>query len=230
MLDGILDELQQVVSVLQQPGFLSWKSFFTYRSVEYQTSQHISATPYVRSLYQTAVCDRNMVASRLPMEWLAENFFQEVALVDPLLLRRASRIRRSNVEGGSHTLWNAPPPLGQRIYYFMQRVSGQLVHYLSTLSQNRSRCKRVLASKLYREWVHISQEASELGRQLEESLAPRSPTSQTRSSQLLSHLALEIMSQIIFSGFELDLYAKGIDRQVMWWLASRIKRAGRRLH
>ncbi|CDR88278.1 uncharacterized protein SPSC_03939 [Sporisorium scitamineum] len=225
IMDGILEELQDVVRVLQHPGFLSWKAFFTHRAVQYQTSQPLSATPYVRSLFQTAVCDRNrnMIASRLPLEWITETFFQQVALVDPLLFRRASRIGRNNVEGGSQTMWNAPPPLGQRVYYFMQRVAGQLVQYLTALSQNRSRCKRTLASRLYREWVHISQEAQDLGRELEECLGPGEcylPDSLFAATQ---HLALEIMTQITLSGFELDLYVGATDRESMWWLASRIQ-------
>ncbi|SPO25051.1 uncharacterized protein UTRI_01565_B [Ustilago trichophora] len=221
--DGVLEELQDVVHVLQHPGFLSWKTFFTHRAIQYQTVQPLSATPYVRSLLQTAVCDRNMIASRLPLDWLTETFFQEVALIDPLLLRRASRIGRNNVEGGSQTMWNAPPPLGQRVHYFMQRVAGQLVQYLSTLSQNRARCKRTLASRLYREWVHISEEASELSRRLEACLAPSEryiPDSLFAATQ---HLALEVMTQITFSGFELELYGRGDDSESMWWLASRIQ-------
>ncbi|SPO43824.1 uncharacterized protein PSANT_01509 [Moesziomyces antarcticus] len=223
ILDNILQELQQVVQVLQQPGFASWKTFFTHRAISYQTDQPMSATPYVRSLFQTAVCDRSMIACRLPLDWITEAFFHEVALVDPLLLRRASRIGRANVEGGSHTLWNAPPPIGQRIHYFTQRVSGQLVQYLSTLSQNRARCKRTMASRLYREWVNISSEASDIGRQLEACLAPGEryiPDSLFAATQ---HLALEIMSQITLAGFELELYGRGMDRQSMWWLASRIQ-------
>ncbi|CBQ70224.1 conserved hypothetical protein [Sporisorium reilianum SRZ2] len=224
ILDGILQELQDVVRVLQQPGFLTWKTFFTYRAIRYQTSQPLSATPYVRSLFQTAVCDRNMIASRLPLDWITETFFQEVAQVDPLLLRRASRFDRNKVEGGSQTMWNAPPPLGQRISYFMQRVAGQLVQYLTTLSHNRSRCKRTLASRLYREWVHISQEAQDLSRELEACLSPDAerylPDSLFAATQ---HLALEIMTQITLSGFELDLYVGATDRESMWWLASRIQ-------
>lgn len=223
ILDNILQELQQVVQVLQQPGFASWKTFFTHRAISYQADQPMSATPYVRSLFQTAVCDRSMIACRLPLDWITEAFFHEVALVDPLLLRRASRIGRTNVEGGSHALWNAPPPIGQRIHYFIQRVSGQLVQYLSTLSQNRARCKRTMASRLYREWVNISSEASDIGRQLEACLAPGEryiPDSLFAATQ---HLALEIMSQITFAGFELELYGRGVDRQSMWWLASRIQ-------
>ena len=223
VLDGILEELQHVVHVLQHPGFLTWKTFFTHRAIQYQTVQPLSAIPYVRSLLQTAVCDRNMIASRLPLDWLTECFFQEVALVDPLLLRRASRIGRNSIEGGSHTMWNAPPPLGQRIHFFMQRIAGQLVQYLTTLSQNRARCKRTLASRLYLEWVHISWEASELGRQLEASLAPSEryiPDSLFAATQ---HLALEVMTQITFAGFELELYGRGTDRESMWWLASRIQ-------
>lgn len=223
ILDGILRELQDVVLLLQRPSFLSWKTFFTHRAISYQTTQTISATPYIRSLLQTTVCDRNMIACRLPLEWLAETFFQEVALIDPLLLRRASRIGRSQVEGGSQTMWNVPVPLGQRVHYFMQRVAGQLVQYLTTLSQNRSRCKRTLASRLYREWVHISEEANSLGHQLEACLMPGEsyiPDSLFAASQ---HLTLEIMSQITFSGFELELYGLGTDRQIMWWLASRIQ-------
>ena len=223
IMDGLLEELQDVVRVLQHPGFLTWKAFFTHRAIQYQKAQPLSATPYVRSLLQTAVCDRNMIASRLPLEWITESFFQEVALIDPLLLRRASRIDRNNVEGGSQTMWNAPMPLGQRIHYFLQRVAGQLVQYLSTLSQNRSRCKRTLGSRLYREWVDISQEANDLGRQLEECLSPSErylPDSLFAATQ---HLALEIMTQITLSGFELDLYGGASDRESMWWLASRIQ-------
>ncbi|EST10228.2 NatC N(alpha)-terminal acetyltransferase, Mak10 subunit [Kalmanozyma brasiliensis GHG001] len=223
ILNGILDELQDVVRVLQRPGFLSWKIFFTHRAIDYQSSQPLSATPYVRSLMQTAICDRNMIASRLPLEWIAEAFFQEIALIDPLLLRRASRIGRNSVEGGSQTMWNAPPPLGQRIHYFQQRISGQLVQYLTTLSQNRSRCKRTLASRLYREWVNISEEASDIGRRLEECLAPGEryiPDSLFAATQ---HVSLEIMTQITLSGFELDLYSSGTDSESMWWLASRIQ-------
>ncbi|SPO22887.1 uncharacterized protein UTRI_01565 [Ustilago trichophora] len=223
VLDGILEELQDVVHVLKHPGFVSWKTFFTHRATRYQTVQPLSATPYVRSLLQTAVCDRNMIASRLPLDWLTETFFQEVALIDPLLLRRASRIGRNNIEGGSQTIWNAPPPLGQRIHYFMQRVAGQLVQYLTALSQNRARCKRTLSSRLYREWVHITEEASELGRQLEACLAPNEryiPDSLFAATQ---HLALEVMTQITFSGFELELYGRGTDSETMWWLASRIQ-------
>lgn len=223
ILDGILEELQDVVRVLQHPGLLTWKAFFTHRATQYQRSQQLSAMPYVRSLLQTAVCDRNMIASRLPLEWLAETFFHEVALVDPLLLRRASRIGRNNIEGGSQIRWNAPPPLGQRVHYFMQRVSGQLVQYLTTLSQNRARCKRTFASRLYREWVHISEEAGDIGRELEACLAPGEryiPDSLFAASQ---HLALEIMTQITLSGFELELYSNGTDRESMWWLASRIQ-------
>ncbi|KAJ9479847.1 hypothetical protein PHBOTO_003364 [Pseudozyma hubeiensis] len=223
ILDGVLEELQDVVRVLQHPDWLNWKCFFTLRAIRFQQSQPIAATPYVRSLFQTAICDRSMIASRLPLEWIAETFFQEVALIDPLLLRRASRIGRSNVEGGSQTMWNAPPPLGQRVHYFSQRVAGQLVQYLTALSQNRSRCKRVLSSKLYREWVHISDEAGDIGRQLEANLSPGDrylPDSLFAATQ---HLALEIMTQITLSGFELDLYTVGTDRETMWWLASRIQ-------
>lgn len=223
VMNGILEELQDVVHVLQRPGFVSWKTFFTYRAIRYQALQPLSATPYIRSLLQTAVCDRNMIASRLPLDWIAETFFHEVALIDPLLLRRASRIGRSNVEGGSQMVWNAPPPLGQRIHYFLQRVAGQLVHYLTTLSQNRARCKRTMSSRLYREWLNISEEAAEIGRQLEANLAPADhyiPDSLFAATQ---HLALEVMSQITFSGFELELYGRGADREAMWWLASRIQ-------
>ncbi|GAC93921.1 hypothetical protein PHSY_001489 [Pseudozyma hubeiensis SY62] len=223
ILDGILEELQDVVRVLQHPDWLNWKSFFTLRAVRFQQSQPLAATPYVRSLFQTVICDRSMIATRLPLEWITEAFFQEVALVDPLLLRRASRIGRSNVEGGAQTMWNAPPPLGQRFHYFTQRVAGQLVQYLTALSQNRSRCKRVLSSKLYGEWVHISEEAGDIGRQLEANLLPGDrylPDSLFAATQ---HLALEIMTQITLSGFELDLYTVGTDRETMWWLASRIQ-------
>lgn len=223
VMDGILEELQDVVRVLQHPDFLTWKTFFTYRAIKYQTSQPLTATPYVRSLFQTAVCDRNMIASRLSLEWMTETFFQEVALIDPLLLRRASRIGRNNVEGVSHTLWNAPPPLGQRIHYFMQRVAGQLVQYLCTLSQNRARCKRTMASRVYREWLNISEEASEIGRQLEACLAPGERYMPDSLFAAAQHLVLEVMSQITFSGFELDLYSRGSDQESMWWLASRIQ-------
>lgn len=223
ILDSILEELQDVVRVLQHPGFLAWKTFFTHRAIHFQASEPVSATPYIRSLMQTAVCDRNTIASRLPLEWIAETFFQEVALIDPLLLRRASKIGRNNVEGGLQSAWNAPPPLGQRVHYFQQRVAGHLVQYLSTLSQNRSRCKRTLASRLYRDWVNISEEASEIGHRLEKCLAPSEgyiPDSLFAATQ---HLALEIMTQITFSGFELDLYGAGTDSESMWWLASRIQ-------
>ncbi|SAM74745.1 uncharacterized protein UBRO_16816 [Ustilago bromivora] len=223
VMDDILEELQDVIRVLQHPSFLSWKTFFTHRAIKYQASQPLSATPYIRSLFQTAVCDRNMIASRLSLEWMAETFFQEVALIDPLLLRRASRIGRNNVEGISHTLWNASPPLGQRVHYFMQRVAGQLVQYLCTLSQNRARCKRTMASRLYREWVSISEEASAIGRELEACLAPGERYMPDSLFAAAQYLALEVMSQITFSGFELDLYSRGTDRESMWWLASRIQ-------
>lgn len=223
ILDGILEELQDVVRVLQLPGFLNWKAYFTHRTIYYQRMQPLLATPYTRSLLQTAVCDCNMIAGRLPLEWIAETFFQEVALINPLLLRRASRIGRNDIEGGSRVRWDAQPPLGQRVYYFTQRVAGQLVQYLTTLSQNRARCKRTLGSRLYCDWIRTSEEAADIGRQLETCLEPGErylPDSLFAATQ---HLALEVMTQITLAGFELDLYSEGTDRESMWWLASRIQ-------
>ncbi|PWZ00837.1 Mak10-domain-containing protein [Testicularia cyperi] len=223
ILDNLLVELQDVVHILQHPGFQSWKTFFTHRSISYQRRQPLSSAAYVRSLFQTSVCHRNMVAGRLPLDWLAEAFFHEVALVDPLVLRKASRIGRDTVEGGARPAWNSPPSLGQQVHFFVQRLAGNLVSYLTTLSQNRARTKRSLASKLYREWVQLSEEASELGRKLEHALRPEDGYVPDTLFAATQHLALEIMTQIAYSGFELDLYVSLEDCQSMWWLGSRIQ-------
>ncbi|KAJ1032366.1 hypothetical protein NDA16_000393 [Ustilago loliicola] len=61
VMDGILEELQDVVRVLQHPGFLNWKTFFTHRAIKYQSSQPLSATP--RSKPQTGIASIILVPS-----------------------------------------------------------------------------------------------------------------------------------------------------------------------
>ncbi|KAN0059684.1 N-alpha-acetyltransferase, non-catalitic subunit [Thecaphora frezii] len=200
-LDQLLQALQETVNLMQRPSVLSWKMFFGCKAYEFQGRQ---TSPYIRSLYQSSVCDRNMVANRLPLDWLSETFFAEVALVDPLLLRRVSRIGRSTVEGGVQTAWNAPPSLGQSVSFFTQRIAGNVVNFLTTLSQNRSRQKRSLA-KTYLQWTNLVEEASELGKRLESLLRPEDymPDSLFAS---LQHFALDVALHVILSGFELELY------------------------
>ncbi|SPO38200.1 uncharacterized protein PSFLO_03677 [Pseudozyma flocculosa] len=215
-LEGLLDGLQEVVQLLQRPDALGWKMFFSCHAYSFQARQ---TSPYIRSLYQSAVCDRNMVAGRLPLDWLTQNFFAETAQVDPLLLRRLSSVGQGAVEGGRPGAWNAPPSLGQSANYFSQRIAGHLVSYLTTLSQNRSRQKRSLA-KAYAQWMALAEEASQLGKRIESVSRPEDymPDSLFAGVQ---HAALDVTLQVVLSGFELDLYRRD-EWAGIYFVASRI--------
>ncbi|PWN47148.1 Mak10-domain-containing protein [Violaceomyces palustris] len=211
-----LTDLLEVVSMIQRPSVLSWKMLLSQKA---STFQKMNTAAYIRSLTQSAICDQNRVAGRLSLEWLTECLFLEVGMIEPSFLRQAARIGRTEVEGGSQRAWDRPPSLGQSISFFSQRVSGYLVNYLSTFAQNRSRQKRNL-SKVYGQWVTLAEEAAELGNRLESVVRPEDYMPDSIFA-CVQHLALSVMSEIVLSGFDLELYRRD-EWIAMYWCAAKI--------
>ncbi|KAK0522162.1 N-alpha-acetyltransferase, non-catalitic subunit [Tilletia horrida] len=110
--------------------------------------------------------------------------------------------------------------LPQALDSFYGRLGGNLASYLAILCQNRPRQKRSLA-KACRQWANLAEEAQELESRLADEVRLDIPTDVHYAA--IQHLSLDIMLDIFFSGFELDLYRPD-EWASLYWLASEVAR------
>lgn len=177
------------------------------------TFQQTPSAPYVRSLWQSAVCSDAIVSLHKPLSFIADSFLWDVAAVEPGSLPGFlwEAARQSTSFPTEHIM-----TLEKRLHHFIERLSGQLVAHLRNLAQNRSRSKRRMGH-LYGDLLALSDEASALGSNLVDVVGIHvlHPDLLFAAVQTLT---LDTMLQSIFSGFELQLYRAG-EYACIYWMA-----------
>ncbi|PWN33578.1 uncharacterized protein FA14DRAFT_161357 [Meira miltonrushii] len=185
-------------------SWFTWKQFFDKKAISFQLNP---APPYVRSLWQSAVCTDTTIALTKPLRFIAISFLIDVVGV--------------NVESIPQMIWGMPgispdraTMLEKRLVRFLDRMSGQLVAHLRNLAQNRSRSKRRLGHS-YSDLVALADEASTLGSELADTLGGKTVHPDLLFWAIQS-LALDTMLHCIFSGIELELYRTEELLSVYW--------------
>lgn len=185
-------------------SWFTWKQFFDRKAISFQQNP---APPYVRSLWQSAVCTDTTVALTKPLRFIGISFLLDVVGV--------------NVESIPQMIWAMPEVssdratmLEKRLVRFLDRISGQLVAHLRNLAQNRSRSKRRLGHS-YSDLVALADEANSLGSELADILGDKTIHPDILFWAIQS-LALDTMLHCIFSGIELELYRTEELLSVYW--------------
>lgn len=201
----ILDGMEDFCRLAEDnQSWSTWKRFFDHKAI---TFHRIPSPPFVRSLWQSAICTDTTIALTKPFQFIAINFLLDVLGI--------------NIESIQPILWanhgilpDRINMLEQRLSRFLDRMSGQLVAHLRNLAQNRARSKRRLAHS-YGDLVALANEASALGSDLADTLGSKvlHPDSLFWAVQ---SLALDTMLHCIFAGIELDLYRTEELLSVYW--------------
>lgn len=192
-------------------GWKHWKTFFNKKALSFVTRP---SCPYVRSLWQSAVCSENsIVALRQPLTWIADSFFSDEL-----------NVAFGSWESVVMNMGNRMSPIPEtafgmqgRIQGFLERFAGQLVSHLRNLAQNRARSRRRMTHS-YADLIALTHEASAI----EDSLRGRSdnlvPPDFLRCAVQI--LTLETMLHITCSGFEIDLYRVEELSTAYWTMAT----------
>ncbi|KAK0528974.1 N-alpha-acetyltransferase, non-catalitic subunit [Tilletia horrida] len=230
--------LQMVLQFGKAPtvglGWTQWQNFLRLRASRFRISH---PPPYLRSVLQSIICNQNhLVAGRFPPVWHAHAFLRELAAIDAQEISDAVSIQAharhpppphhqdENLAGRQGASWQTmavrQKTLPQALDSFYGRLGGNLASYLAILCQNRPRQKRSLA-KACRQWANLAEEAQELESRLTDEVRLDIPTDVHYAA--IQHLSLDIMLDIFFSGFELDLYRPD-EWASLYWLASEVAR------
>ncbi|KAE8260070.1 hypothetical protein A4X13_0g569 [Tilletia indica] len=220
-------------------GWTQWQSCLRLRASRFQRA-HPAA--YLRSVMQSVICNQNhLVAGKYPPVWHAHVFLRELAAVDVQEVSDAVAIQwhsggarqmehhSNSISNSTNLSWQTmavrQKTLPQALDSFYGRLGGNLASYLSILCQNRSRQKRSLA-KACKQWANLAEEAQELERRLSAEVRLDVPSDVHYAA--IQHLSLDIMLDILFCGFELELY-KPDEWISIYWLAAEVANEQSRL-
>ncbi|CAD6969081.1 unnamed protein product [Tilletia controversa] len=213
-------------------GWTQWQSSLRLRASRFQKA-HPAA--YLRSVLQSIICNHeHLVAGKYPPVWHAHVFLRELAAVDVQEISDAVALQWHSAgarqteypsnfaANGASLSWQTmavrQKTLPTALDNFYGRLGGNLAGYLSILCQNRSRQKRSLA-KACKQWANLAEEAQELERRLATEVRLDLPVDVHYAA--IQHLSLDIMLDILFSGFELELYRPD-EWMSIYWLAAEV--------
>ncbi|KAK0553699.1 N-alpha-acetyltransferase, non-catalitic subunit [Tilletia horrida] len=224
-------------------GWTHWQNYIRLRASQFQASH---PAPFLRAALQSGsskavICSRDLlVAGRFPPIWHAHAYLHEIAAVDIRELSSAVAMQSHSArrladehtpnrrpglpETTSNLSWQAlavrQKTLNQALDSFHERLAGNLASYLNVFCQNRPRQKRNLA-KACKQWNLLAEEAQEIEKRLSTELKLDIPSDVYYAA--IQHLILDSMLDILFAGFELELYR--IDEwDSTYWLAAQVAR------
>ncbi|KAL9932771.1 hypothetical protein V8E36_008470 [Tilletia maclaganii] len=215
-------------------GWTHWQNSLRIRATQFQDNH---PPPYLRSVLQSIICSQaHLVAGKYPPIWHAHAFLREIAGIDAQEISDAVAMQSHGLRPPPSSAGLPPQPgaprvswqvmavrqktLSQALDSFYGRLGGNLASYLSILCENRPRQKRSLA-KAVKQWNNLAEEAQEIEKRLSEEVSLDIPSDVHYAA--IQHLSLDIMLDILFSGFELELYRRD-EWESLYWLAAEVGR------
>ncbi|KAF8589714.1 hypothetical protein K439DRAFT_1628492 [Ramaria rubella] len=211
-----LDRWQEVRRLIGAKSLWSVKTLASLRAYEVQSP---GRSAFLRSLSISTFFDGSKILLTHDPPWLIDRFFSETIALPPGMLCRltepASRFDKDSSSASSDKDFRERDSHKEEVELFEKGVAKLLVDYFTSFYHNRPRQRRRLASSLLN-WHLALEHASDIVTKL--SSITSSESTLSRVPLIIRHTRLSIITEVIFSGFELELYARHEWVMVYWYL------------
>ncbi|CAG8812464.1 4775_t:CDS:10, partial [Gigaspora margarita] len=212
---NMFKSLNSICEIIDYKSATSLTRFLTYHAAQQPTPCAFS-----RSLLQSTVCTENRILGKISVYQLVKDSVTE--LTNPPYIYFASKNEMDVLSNGAH-IDEAKYNTSKLIHTFVDSTMKPLTDYYRILCHNRSRQRRNMC-KVLADWDLLQEESEHIDIELQ-SITKEEPLKTDEGQSYSFHLSswvyhhkLMLMEEILFLGFELELYGSHEFVMIYWYL------------
>ncbi|RIB12107.1 Mak10 subunit, NatC N-terminal acetyltransferase-domain-containing protein [Gigaspora rosea] len=212
---NMFKSLNSICEIIDYKSATSLTRFLTYHAAQQPTPCAFS-----RSLLQSTVCTENRILGKISIYQLVKDSVTE--LTNPPYIYFASKNEMDVLSNGAR-IDEAKYNVSKLIHTFVDSTMKPLTDYYRILCHNRSRQRRNMC-KVLADWDLLQEESEHIDIELQ-SITKEEPLKTDEGQSYSFHLSswvyhhkLMLMEEILFLGFELELYGNHEFVMIYWYL------------